>query len=52
MYIVLLIANEKPEYGRKEHYPIMVVYGDNKGSVWSIPLTEWHISMTYIGDNG
>ena len=52
LYIVLVIANEKADESRIQQYPVTVVYGGENGNVWSRPLTEWHRSMSYVGDNG
>lgn len=45
-YTVIGVANL--EATRHEEYPITVVYQDQKGRLWSRPLSRWYESMTSL----
>ena len=47
-YTVSCIANFFSE--DYEKYPPTVVYTDNDGKVWAVPLSNWHNRMTKITD--
>ena len=47
-YRVLHIANHASD--RPDQYPKMVVYQGENGNVWARPLSDWHRSMTLVGD--